>query len=448
MAQPIETPERFSATQREGRGRRGMVVAGTYRVLGLLGSGSMGEVFEAEHVRLGSRVAMKFLHDGALADPRAVLRFQREARAVAGVRSEHVVRVFDCGELPDGAPYLVMERLFGEDLRSLLARTGALPLLRALRLVTDACQGLAAVHEAGVVHRDLKPANLFVTRHAGNAEICKILDFGVAKLIAVDGTQNGSLLGTLRYMAPEQVEDGAKASTASDIYALAAILYECLAGAPAHAGATMQQTMFSILNGAPRPLADLRSIPPELGRIVHRALSQQPKDRPASARELFGALRPFVESGEVGMGDSATTLIDESVDVAAPSRAVRARGLGLGRSLSLFATFALGSASGALACEVFVGPLAAAARGGTESAPVCRDAPPLGREVVPEAVVPALQLPIVSTPPALAGNAATAAGSHSGHRSPDPVASAPPSPRRAPTAKVSERFDAANPYAD
>src|SRR6185503_7681116 len=140
----------------------------------------MGEVYEAEHIRLGKRVAVKFMRAEVADDRRAVKRFGREVRALAAVMSENVVDVFDCGEVDGEIPFIVMERLQGEDMRKLLAREGALHARRAVRLALDACAGLSAVHAAGLVHRDLKPANLFLTSSKARGELCKILDFGVA----------------------------------------------------------------------------------------------------------------------------------------------------------------------------------------------------------------------------------------------------------------------------
>jgi len=255
----------------------------------------MGEVYEAEHVRLGSRVAVKFLRASALSEPRAVQRFHREARAAAALRSEHVATVFDCGQLDDGTPYLVMERLFGEDLHSLLSRTGKLPVRRAVKLVHEACVGLSAVHAAGLIHRDLKPANLFVAKQSGGMEVCKILDFGVAKVLTGDATRQGIVVGTLRYMAPEQLEDGTNVGVRTDIYSLGAVLYECLTGAVAHRGETPQTLMFDILNRDVDQASTLRSIPLELDKIVARSLSRNASQRFPSAEEFARELLPFMK---------------------------------------------------------------------------------------------------------------------------------------------------------
>jgi eukaryotic-like serine/threonine-protein kinase len=284
----------------------GLLIAGSYRISALLGRGGMGDVYLAEHVRLGSAVAVKFMRDGGAAP--SVERFRREARRIAALRSDHIVRVFDYGELSDGVPYLVMERLVGEDLRRLLERDGPLPVRRAVKLMMDACRGLTVVHRAELVHRDLKPANLFVEATDVGPETCKILDFGVVKALASEVTQQGTLLGTVRYMAPEQLEDASAATPRADVYALGAILYECLCGAPAHPGATIQDTMFSILQRDPRPPSELRTIPTDLESVVIRALSRDPGMRYATAEALGRALAPF------GPTESAPRLMEAASD--------------------------------------------------------------------------------------------------------------------------------------
>jgi serine/threonine protein kinase len=271
----------------------GLLVAGTYRVATLLGRGSMGNVYAAEHVRLACPVAIKFLRTGVLADSWSSARFRDEARRVARLQHENIVRVFDCGELDDGTPFLVMEHLRGEDLRALLARERLLPIRRAVQIVTGACRGLAAVHSAGLVHRDLKPANLFVEQAANGSERCKVLDFGVAKSLESEATRPGALIGTVRYMAPEQLESAAAATAHADIYALGAILYEALTGEPVHTGETLQQQMFNILNGELRSPAERRPMPRELEQAILRALSRQPSERFENMEEMATALAPF-----------------------------------------------------------------------------------------------------------------------------------------------------------
>lgn len=265
----------------------GTELAGTYRVLKRLGKGGMGEVFEAEHLRVGKRVAVKFMRREAVGDRRALERFRREVRALSAITSDHVVSVLDCGELDGETPYIVMERLEGEDLRHLLAKQGPLSVYRSVRFALDACTGLAAVHAAGLVHRDLKPANLFITRSTTRGELCKILDFGVAKGQTSELTHQGSLLGTVRYMAPEQLSNSASVSATTDVYAVGAILFECLVGRPARDADTPEELMFDILNRDPPSATEFRSeLSQDLAEVIACAMARRQSDRYESVGEL------------------------------------------------------------------------------------------------------------------------------------------------------------------
>jgi len=340
--EPSVLPKRLGVTS----ALQGTLVAGTYRVGRLLARGGMGEIHEAEHVRLRTAVAMKVLRANLHDDARASERFRAEARRLAAVRSEHVVRVFDCGELDDGTPYLVMDHLVGEDVRALLEREGALPVRRAVNLIVGACRGLTAVHRMGLVHRDLKPANLFIEVLPDGTESCKILDFGVAKALENDTTRPGALVGTVRYMAPEQLENPSSATARADVYALGTILFECLTGSPARTGGTLEETMFEILHGdVPRP-ASRRPLPAELDAVVTRALAREPAARFASASELERALLPFGKVSanhrlETESGDETSREGVNGVPVGARSSVASRRALLLG-----VAVFGLGALGG------------------------------------------------------------------------------------------------------
>jgi serine/threonine-protein kinase len=282
----------------------------------------MGEVYAAEHVRLGKQAAVKFLRDELTSDRSCVERFGREVRALAGLRDAHVVEVLDCGEVSNGTPYFVMERLFGQDLGRVIA--GApLDVARTLRLGLDTCAGLAAVHAAGLVHRDIKPANLFLVE-GRRRELTKILDFGVAK-VATGSTRGGAILGTIRYMAPEQLMDSAAVGPACDLYGLGAVLYHCLAGRPPHVADTEPRLMFAILNQQPEPLRKLRpDLPPALTALIDRALTSFPGDRPSSADEFYDALEACLpRCFEHAADGPSTTLHSTSQDAesnASPQR--------------------------------------------------------------------------------------------------------------------------------
>jgi serine/threonine-protein kinase len=244
-------------------------------------------------------------------------------RALSAITSEHVVSVLDCGELDGETPYIVMERLHGEDLRRLLAREGPLSVYRAIRFALDACAGLSAVHEAGLIHRDLKPANLFVTRSKTRGEVCKIVDFGVAKGQASDATGPGALLGTVRYMAPEQLSNSASVASTTDVYGVGAILFECLTGRPAHDADSPEELMFDILNRDPPLATELRSeISEGLAEAVRCALSRRPSERFQSVVELAEELTRFLPAR-----DSDETARDESGVAPMPAR-IRRRPVG------------------------------------------------------------------------------------------------------------------------
>src|SRR5688572_9167468 len=207
---------------------------GPYEVVGPIGAGAMGEVYRAKDTRLGRDVAIKVLPIVFAADPDRVRRFEQEARSAGVLNHPNIVTIYDIGS-DEGAPYVVSELLEGETLRQRLARP--IPIDAAVAFARQVADGLAAAHEKGIVHRDLKPENLFVTRE----DRLKILDFGLAKLIAggedlhVAGTQPGTVLGTAGYMAPEQVRGG-HIDHRSDLFALGAILYEMIAGTRAFTG--------------------------------------------------------------------------------------------------------------------------------------------------------------------------------------------------------------------
>jgi serine/threonine protein kinase len=269
----------------------GAVVDGRYEVTLALGAGGMGEVYEVIHRGLRKPFALKCLKEGALDDARAAQRFMKEIRGLATVHSDFVVSVCDCGQLASGAPYFVMERLRGQDLRKLLCEVDSLAPVRAIKLAIDACMGLHAVHEAGLVHRDLKPENLFVTSDADGGERCKVLDFGIAKLVGTGSTKRHSLLGTLKYMAPEQMVDASSVGPATDIYSLGAVLYECLTGRPPHVAETEPELMFKIMNTQPMPItAFVPTLDANLTSVVERALRRDPERRYASAFAFAGAL--------------------------------------------------------------------------------------------------------------------------------------------------------------
>jgi endoglucanase len=278
--------------------RIGQTVGGKYRILRLLAKGGMGVVYEAQHTVVRRRFAIKFLRRD-LAERRDILnRFQREAEAAGGLENQNVIAAVDFGISDDGAPYIVMEYLAGESLGALLEREGRLPLGRAADLIVQACRGVEAAHAIGIVHRDLKPHNLFVCRREDGADLLKVLDFGVAKLQAIDegnaATRTGTVLGTAAYMSPEQARGDKTVDTKTDVYALGAILYELVSQRRPHPGDSQNAILHHIATQPPVPLESIEpDLPREFTELVKQAVTSDPAARPPSAQALAQALAPF-----------------------------------------------------------------------------------------------------------------------------------------------------------
>ena len=272
----------------------GKTVGGKYVLRRLIGKGGMGAVFEAEHVELGKRVAIKILRAvHASRGGETASRFRREARAASAVDSEHIVDVFDVGEDPDLGLFMVMELLDGEDLGALLHRVGRLEPTLALAIARQAVLALDKAHAAGVVHRDLKPENVFLRARDLTVTV-KLVDFGVAKLLrdvrersSAGVTRAGSVLGTPSYMSPEQAMGLPEVDHRTDLYSLGALLYEMLVGEPAFPHkATYEMTIVSIVTGEPPRVADKVDVPVELDKLVTLLMSREPDARPGSARDV------------------------------------------------------------------------------------------------------------------------------------------------------------------
>jgi len=273
----------------------GHVIGGRYRVVKLLGSGGMADVYEVEHCELQRRFALKLLREDVAKSASLKARFEREVRTVASLVSEYIVAIVDCGVAERGAPYFVMERLYGVELRRLLQEQGALPIPRALHLSIDVCHALHVAHAAGVVHRDVKPENLFLVQSDARAEQCRVLDFGVAKLSGENPTLPGALVGTARYMAPEQISMGTQLGPATDVFALGVILFECLSGKPPFDGDSFERVLFKIVNDAPPDLQRLRpEISQDLVRLVEHMLAKDPEHRPQSAFQVMTELETLL----------------------------------------------------------------------------------------------------------------------------------------------------------
>jgi hypothetical protein len=280
----------------------GCTLDGKYRVHDLLGEGGMGSVYRGEHLLIGRKVAIKFLHESLQGNEEAVKRFYREGQAAASIGHRNVVDILDVGVSPEGEPYLVMEYLEGEGLAELIARRGSLDLGSAAGILEQILAALGAAHERGIVHRDLKPDNIFLERQRGQAPGIKLIDFGISKLGGGEGTQltrDGSMLGTPAYMSPEQIRNSKDVDRRTDIYAAGAILYEMLTGAPPFAGEHYSEILSNVLTLPPRPPRELRAdFPEEAWPLIERALAKEPAERFASVDEMLAALTQLVAPGE------------------------------------------------------------------------------------------------------------------------------------------------------
>jgi serine/threonine-protein kinase len=280
----------------------GDVVAGKYEINDLIGTGGMGFVFSATHVELGEKVALKFLRPECTTNEELVGRFAREARASVKIKSEYVARVFDVGQLPDGAPFIVMEYLEGKDLFEVVREQGPLPIKVAVEYVMQACEALAVAHASGVVHRDIKPENLFLTQRAQGMDIVKVLDFGISK-VALTGSafehkmplvQTMMPMGSPVYMSPEQIRASKDIDARTDIWSLGCVLYELLTGTAAFDAPSLTQLSATILEQSAPPLrAMCPNAPLELEAIILRCLEKDPARRFHDVGELAIALYPF-----------------------------------------------------------------------------------------------------------------------------------------------------------
>lgn len=282
--------------------RPGDVLGGKYVVDSVIGMGGMGVVVAARHTTLDRPIALKFLRAEACRESDAVARFLREGRAAARITSEHVARVLDTGTLDNGSPYLVMEYLEGADLGAVLRREGALRPSVAVDYVLQAAEAIVEAHELGIVHRDLKPANLFLTQRKDGSPLVKVLDFGISKSVGgVESalTTTSSVMGSPRYMAPEQMLSPKTVDARADLWALGAILYELVAGVPAWDADTMHGLCAQIASGpSPRLRARAPHAPQLLEDVILRCFAKSPAGRMTGVAELARALEPI--ASEIG----------------------------------------------------------------------------------------------------------------------------------------------------
>jgi eukaryotic-like serine/threonine-protein kinase len=301
----------------EGQPLVGDVIAGKYRIENIVGEGGMGIVYEAEHVILRQRVAVKALLPGAEMSVDAIERFSTEAAAVARIASEHVVRIMDAGSLPSGAPYLVMEYLEGCDLQQLLASRGPLPAHEVVDYALQVLDGLSHAHAAGVIHRDLKPANVFLAVTRDGRQVIKLVDFGISKTFE-RGPDDQHVMGSPIYMSPEQLRN-APLDARADLWSLGVVLYELLSGETPFRG-SMSEILSAILGREAPALHDENvGVSRELSEIVARCMKHDLATRWSTTAELARALAPH----GTGAWTSAIERIDRALSNAAPVPAPR-----------------------------------------------------------------------------------------------------------------------------
>jgi serine/threonine-protein kinase len=272
----------------------GEVLGRTFRIVRVLGEGGMARLYEAEHLRIDARYAVKVIHDELSRDPDLLARFEREARAAARIHSEHVVRLVDVLRTQDNRPCLVTELLEGEDLQQLLDRVKKLSVAEAIPIARQICRAVAAAHAVGVVHRDLKPSNVFLCREAGEL-VVKVFDFGVAKLEDDDKlTRTDAVMGTAAYMAPEQARSATSAGPLSDVYSTSAVLYHMLTGEPPYGNVPAFSRLALVLHEEPaRPRTLEPAIPDGIEAVIQHAMARERGSRVQSAVDLETQLAAF-----------------------------------------------------------------------------------------------------------------------------------------------------------
>jgi serine/threonine protein kinase len=283
----------------------GQLLDNKYRILRLLGEGGMGAVYEGENIRIRHRVAIKVLHPSVANDTAARERFEREAQAAGHIGSEHIVEVFDLGELPSGARYMVMEFLAGETLAQRVEKAGRLSPAVAAPMMLQLLDGLGAAHLAGIIHRDLKPDNVLLQRTKGGGDFVKIVDFGVSKFNSLSGapmsmTRTGAVVGTPYYMSPEQVKGGKNIDHRSDLYSAGVVLFESVTGQLPFLADSFNELMFKIALELPLdPEIAAPGLDPWFASILRKATAREMADRYQTAAEFAQAIAEWMQAAQV-----------------------------------------------------------------------------------------------------------------------------------------------------
>jgi serine/threonine-protein kinase len=325
----------------------------------------MGAVYEAKHILIGRRLAVKFLHSQYATNDEVVIRFQREAQAAAAIGHENIIEVTDMGTTPDGAPYLVMEYLDGMDIRELLADQGVLPVEQTAHIMLQALSALHAAHEVGIIHRDLKPENIYLIEKSERKDYVKLLDFGISKFrtLEADGmkglTQTGTVLGTPYYMSPEQARGDQGIGPKSDIYAMGVILFQMLTGVLPFDAPNYNALLIKILTEDPPHPADINpELPPDLVETICIAMAREPEDRFSDCLHFRERLLQYVPGASsvfrTKMSAASRTAVQAALsDTHTPLEMTRSGGMAAPRSRAPLIVGAVLSTLAAAAAAVF-----------------------------------------------------------------------------------------------
>jgi serine/threonine-protein kinase len=330
----------------------GQTIDGRYQVTGLIGEGGMGVVYRAQHTRIGRIVAIKCLHRRYAEDQQALHGFFNEARITATLQHPNIAESTDMGELPNGAPYLVLELLDGRSLHDELDYTGRLSVRRSLRIARQIAAGVQAAHEAGVIHRDLKSDNVFLIDRDSNPDHVKIFDFGVAHVLErIDGeVKPDQIVGTPEFMAPEQMTDPDNVDGRVDVYALGAILYHMLAGKKPHgaSGRPIHEQLTKILQERPPPVM---GVPEDVRLLVEQAMEFDREQRIPSMTELIGRIDQITPPGRTNpsipvpnkVTSSGRHALVTAAPTPAPTPAPRSRRVGIAVAAAAFVAGCVGA---------------------------------------------------------------------------------------------------------
>ncbi len=308
-------PRDGSALRSQGGGNDlvGSIIAERYHVMKKLGEGGMGQVYLAEHVKMGRKSAVKVMNPGMVQDADAISRFNREAANASRINHPNVAGIYDFGETPDGLIYLAMEFIEGQSLTALVESQGALQPMRAADITKQTADGLQVAHDMGIVHRDLKPDNIMITKNRDGSDCVKVVDFGIAKAAGAENqkvTKTGLVVGTPEYMSPEQLA-GDKLDGRSDCYSLALVAFNMLTGKLPFPSESQQESMIMRLTDEPKSLIEMKpdtSWSPRVQQVMQKALARKKEDRYQSVAEFGRDLYLAVEQMPKG-APAATQMI-------------------------------------------------------------------------------------------------------------------------------------------